>query len=274
MSKLDYHSVRELELKAAGIATADKLYIYRRLEKGEIFGAFDSDYRQILWMRYQKLNGLIPTLRTFFDDFNYLQSCAVCMKKLIHVPYKGTLWTAMKQNFDGGNLKDNACAIQSSESVINHVPWDPKFRIEIHYRQLFLFIMRHLHKLSPESILMEYRKEDKRRRITKDADKATFQRLAILADQLGFVTPQIEALKSDSQPPLSSASKLLDQSMALCVPDEPIERRAGRPFRVAHKQSKGFLFFDNMQNSDHGSKVTPFVVRRSVYQAFFDVKIA
>ena len=271
MKKVDYASVKELELKAPGASVSDAASLLYKLKRGEIFGTFSLDYRMKLWVRLQGTEGLIPTLCTYFDDFNYLQSCAECMKKLVSISFKGTLFTAMEQSFTGRNQKGNSWTIQESESDFKVIPGNSLDRVDMHYRQIFLYIMRHLRRLSPESILIEPKKADKRPRLTKNPDRATFGKLAILADRLGFETPKITALISSSSVSVESGSKKLEPSMVVDGSGEVGKRRAGRPFDSAYEQSKDYLFIDNMHgvNKSQGSSISPFFVRKSVYLAFF-----
>ena len=51
MRKADHASVKEVEFKAPGASASDATIILRKLDSGEIFGAFELDYRRRLWIR-------------------------------------------------------------------------------------------------------------------------------------------------------------------------------------------------------------------------------
>ena len=129
--------------------------------------------------------------------------------------------------------------------------------------------MQDLHELSPESVLVEPRKADKKPRLTKDPDKATFNRLAALAEELGFDTPETTALSNGSLAPTRDDPKELGFSVVIRGADEPVERRAGRPFQLAHEQSKDFLSVENINRVHRDYDITPFIVRKSVFWAFW-----
>ena len=111
MQKVDYVTVKALELKAPGTSTSDSMTLYRQLRKGEIFSTFNLDRRMEIWAKLQAWEGLIPTLWTFFEDFKYIQACAHWVKRLVKVPSRGTLFTAMARSFSEMNQKRGKCII-------------------------------------------------------------------------------------------------------------------------------------------------------------------
>ena len=76
MQKVDRVTVKALELKAPGRSTSDTVTLFHQLKTGEIFGAFNMDRRMEIWARLQAWEGLVPTLRTFFENFKYIEACA------------------------------------------------------------------------------------------------------------------------------------------------------------------------------------------------------
>ena len=66
---------------------------------GEIFGAFNIDRRMEIWARLQAWEGLVPTLRTFFENFKYIEVYTNSVKSLIKVSSRETLYTAMARSF-------------------------------------------------------------------------------------------------------------------------------------------------------------------------------
>ena len=193
------------------------------------------------------------------------------MKKLATVPRKGTLFATMEDSLAEEAWDQDTCVIQKAESTFEIRKSRHLDRADLHYRVLFLHIMRHLHKLAPEAVLIETKKADKEQRPTKDPDKPAFAQLANLASWLGFETDEILALNSMATNSVELVGDPITPVMVTNGPGETDERRRGRPFALAHENSKNALFFDNMHNVDRsqGSGITPFAVRKFVYLAFF-----
>ena len=75
MQRLDISTVNEVELTAPGYCEQDTFHLKRKLQRGEIFGAFSSSERETIWNNMLSVSAdrLIPSFRAFFDDVNYLQ---------------------------------------------------------------------------------------------------------------------------------------------------------------------------------------------------------
>ena len=112
--------------------------------------------------------------------------------------------------------------------------------------------MRHLRKLLLGSTKLEPKPNKRKIRTTKDLNRSVLYRLADLAEQLGFKSERISDLKAkyssyaDGRLP-SGQSK---PAYVVDGPRECLERRCAYPFDLAYKQSKDFLFLDNMHNTD------------------------
>ena len=278
MQKVDYITVKALELKAPGTSTSDSMTLYRQLRKGEIFSAFNLDRRMEIWAKLQAWEGLIPTLWTFFEDFKYLQACAYWVKRLVKVPPRGTLYTAMARSFSEMNQKRGKCIIQEAESVFTFRSSTTQNRVALHYRQVFLYIMRHLRELSPGSTKLEPKPSERKIRTTKDLNRSVLYRLADLAERLGFKSEKISDLKAKNSSHADGRSPSGQSKPAYVVdgPGECQERRCACPFDLAFEQSKDFLFLDNMYSTDksQGSSIQPVFVRRSVYLAYFGRRVS
>jgi hypothetical protein len=275
MAKVDSATVEELQLRAPQTSRSDAVHIFRKLKEGEIFSSFSLDYRMKIWTKLQTFEGLIPTLFTFFEDFKYFQSCAECVKKLVKIPRKGTLYQAMTEIFSQDEMGGSECITQESESIFRSDKYDFAVRVDWHYRQIFLYVMRHLRELSPTSVL----KTDRNPRLTKTPSKAALYGLADLAQRMGFESDKIRNLKRDY---LSyrlsdelSESTTEEASFVVRGEGETKKRRRGRTFEDAHEQSKAFIFPDVMHrlHDIQGTGVSALFVRKSVYQAFFGIPI-
>jgi len=268
MQKVDYGTVKALELKAPGTSTSDTMTLFHQLKKGEIFGAFNMDRRMEIWAKLHAWEGLIHTLWTFFENFKYIEVCANCVKNLITVPFRGTLYTAMARSFSETTQTRGKYIIQEAEAVFAFRSSNTKDRVALHYRELFLYVMRHLRELSPGSTKVEPKPAQRKIRITKDPDKSTLCGLADLAERLGFKSIKISDLKAkySSHADVRSQSRPSKPTFVVDGPGECRERRCACPYDLAYEQSRDFLFLDNMHSTDRsqGSSVQPVFVRKSV----------
>jgi hypothetical protein len=66
----------------------------------QIFSAFSMREREQIWARLEILDGLIPSLFTFFRDIIYLQLCVDCVKRLVYVPcgIKSTVSSSLRRS--------------------------------------------------------------------------------------------------------------------------------------------------------------------------------
>lgn len=95
-----------LELTAPGVSSSDAERLRGQVRGGNIFGAFNDQERELILTNLLSLDGLIPSLYTFFRDLQYLQACVDCVKRLISVSSGQTLFNAIECAFTGINQKD------------------------------------------------------------------------------------------------------------------------------------------------------------------------
>ena len=137
---------------------------------------------------------------------------------------------------------------------------------------MFLYIIRYLRELSPGSTKLEPKPSERKIRTTKDLNRSVLYRLADLAERLGFKSEKISDLKAKNSSHTDGRSSSGQSKPAYVVDGarECQERRYIYPFDMAFKQSKDFLFLDNIYNTDksQGSSIQPIFVRRSVYLAY------
>src|SRR5436190_11861732 len=85
--------------------------------------------------------------------------------------------------------------VQTSETTFQSESASPRDCMRLGYLQLFAFAMRHYTHLSRATA-----KKNLKEMPRAKADPEVIQRLATLADQLGFHSPEIDALKGASDP--------------------------------------------------------------------------
>ena len=267
MRKIDQATVKALELRAPRASTLDARALRGQLRGGEIFSAFSDRERDGIWSRLQMVDGLIPSLYTFFKDLQYLQVCVDCVKRLTRLSTGQSVYEAVERRFRGVNQTEGLVKVQTAEDNIISREGGLADQIDLGYRQIYAFSMRHYPRLPRETV-----GEDVVKQATAKADTAVLRRFADLASELGFDSPEITDLK---RYPSSSATWEDDeQSRPLLVTTGPglaRAQRCGKPRSRAFEEDRNFLFIDHLhdERQDQSEGITSFFVRRSVYLAFF-----
>ncbi|KAJ5569140.1 hypothetical protein N7450_011626 [Penicillium hetheringtonii] len=254
----------------------------------------------------ENVDGLIPSLYTFFEDFKYLESCVHCLKRLSG-PLTRSVWETMSSLFDpnsaaGEDRERGQCLIQTSESTFRRLRATEADCLDLGYQQLWLYAMRHYPLMPPDP----RSKDDLLAKPTGvKADPRVIYDMARLARKLGFQSPEIDGLLDDSPDHQIARSALLQarkpgqyryddqqfgflvQRVATCfaeaVPDQPnlsqglladnttkAHARSGIPRTRTHTQDAPFLFLDRLYAGvESADTITSFFVRRCVYFAFF-----
>ena len=88
MEKLDANTVKEVELTAPGFSERDRNNLHTKMKDGLIFQDFDNQEREAIWERLLLVSKdrLIPSLRSFFEDWKYLERPARLMRELMGRP--------------------------------------------------------------------------------------------------------------------------------------------------------------------------------------------
>jgi hypothetical protein len=107
MRKLDRVTVKALEDKAPDACKADRRALYEQLQRDQILGAFNREDRETIWRKVLSVSTdrLIPSLYTFFEDVNYLQDPADCIRRLVELSPEGKLSSALKNHFPDRNQR-------------------------------------------------------------------------------------------------------------------------------------------------------------------------
>jgi hypothetical protein len=85
MGKVNRATVKALELRAPRASTLDAKDLRAQVLGGQVFSAFGDRERASIWDQLRLVDGLIPSLFTFFQDLLYLQPCANYVKRLIRM---------------------------------------------------------------------------------------------------------------------------------------------------------------------------------------------
>jgi hypothetical protein len=117
MGKIDTATVKALELRAPRASTEDMELLRVQLRDGTAFGAFSTSERNEIWHRLRAVDGLIPTLFTFFRDLQYLELCSNSVKRLKKPSRKLDVFDSMQDKFTGVNQVEGRVKIQVAESA-------------------------------------------------------------------------------------------------------------------------------------------------------------
>ncbi|KAL5345257.1 hypothetical protein ACLOAV_009627 [Pseudogymnoascus australis] len=267
MGKIDQATVKFLELRAPMASTADARLLRSRLRGGEVFGAFSDHERDAIWSRLQVVDGLVPSLFTFFRDIQYLALCADCVKRLIRLSPEQDVSDALERRFTGVNQVEGQVKVQVTENSFVYWRGSLENRIDLGCRQINVYAMRHYPDMPREGV-----REDRVKKATAEADRAVLRLYADLAGQLGFDSSEIVALKqypdARAMPADYSPSRPL---LVTSGPGVPKAQRCGIPRCRAYEEDRGSLFINHLHDGrqEQGEGITSFFVRRSVYFAFF-----
>lgn len=298
MEKIDCVTVEKLQLLVPG--GLDRTKVKGLVLSGEAFAKFNQSERKSIWRVLRRRGEIVPSLHTFFKDLSYLEVTSSCLGRLVDLAAmrKRTMRSAMKQIYNPARHGRGRYQMQVSETEFRSCSGTVEEGRESGYRQLWLFAFRHYLQM-PKA-----RQKKKRHAKTKfrEADDGVVHRMASLALQLGFDSPQIRRLIDDSpdrrlaleallkardrdQYRYDSIDTLVNQIVACfneAVPVEIRDRRASAPFSTiprqsrcgkpsleTHEQEQNFLFLDQMESQPSDESISALFVRRCVYFAFF-----
>ena len=266
---IDQRTVNTLELMAPGTSTADANKVRPMVIGGQVFGAFSKPEHEQILARLVVVDGLIPSLRTFFSDIDYLKDCVDCVKRLISVPQgiENTVSSSLRHALRRVPAQGRRIVVQIAEDRFATLEGNRADRIDLHIRQLYAFAMRHHPDMPPDPQKVKRAAKPRAR-----ADPALLRRFADLATRLGFKSGKITQLLQHSasttvQPDRHKAKPYL----VTPGPALSITERCGSPSSPAYRRDRDFLFIHNMHDErrERGEAITSFYARRSTYLAFF-----
>ncbi|KAI9773214.1 MAG: hypothetical protein M1839_002222 [Geoglossum umbratile] len=202
MCVTDQTTVKALQLKAPGYSKEDLAAIEPRFRTGELFSAVQSpDDRQNIWNNLQQVEGLIPTIESFFEDFKYLAPTARIVSRLfpkkkritVYEEKGHTVYEEMYRIFSKRSQKDGEVIVQDSDKTFYIRTGNSTDQFEFGYRQVWLYTWRHFPKLIEECPRKENGQPTP---VPQEQSKYRWHELASLANKLGFQSEQINQLMS------------------------------------------------------------------------------
>jgi hypothetical protein len=244
------------------VSTLDAQFLHGQVLGGAIFSGFSALERAIIWENILAFKGIIPSLSKFFQDIHFLQACADGLKRLVTVPPEKTLFTALGQDYKS---QGESQLIQTTETTFEIASSNDGMRLG--FLVLVAFVMRH-HQSLPKAPVKKNLKTIPRVK----ADLEVLQRLAALAFQLGFRSPEIKALKGDLDPlPILVTQKPIPL-LVTTGPGESIKQRRGLPHTDTFEEDRKYLFLHNLceMRDETGEGITSFFVLKSWFTVFFN----
>jgi len=267
MKNIDQVTVKALELTAPWASTADARILRGKVLGGEVFCSFSQQEREEIWIQLQTFKDLVPSLYSFFEDIKLLEAWSNCLRWMICLSPRDTVFTALEDVYTGVNQDTGSALVQETETLFKTVPASFAYQRNLARRQLWAFAMR-------------YHREIPRRSSGKDLlakptvilNTAKLREMADLADRLGFESPEIRALQQ--YPRSQETAVATGNNRPVLVTDGPGEtrrERCGMPYIQSYEEDRKFLFITHLHDdrNEQSEGITSFFRLRSVYLKFY-----
>lgn len=190
MKKVDRATAESMELAEPWASSLDARDLHGKVLSGSIFSAIGRTEREAIWTRLSTFKGLIPTLRTFFEDVKLLQVWNDCLRWVVCPGPKETISAALANTYQVEHHSQNSVVIQMNEVTYRLMSADLCSQSDLAYRQLCIFAMRHY-----KDIPRKPSSKDLLARPAAIAQTSRLRELADLAQRLGFQSSDITALQ-------------------------------------------------------------------------------
>ncbi|KAI9717976.1 MAG: hypothetical protein M1828_007012 [Chrysothrix sp. TS-e1954] len=298
---LDAATARQLELLAPSSSWQDAQKVRDLMRDRHIFPDVSDDAsRQLLLDRLLTFSGLVPTLRTFFENLKYLEPCCQVLKQLLSLGPSTTLRKSYCASYSRGDRLLFEWA-EGAYKTSAGVTFQSDRRSG--YQQLWLFAMRHFPELSAFTPRKEQTKEKPR---VNGANPAIQSQFAELALKLGFrtrkaldlqsrntdkalatqflhfvnipregshVLPLVHAIKSARQASylFNGSSSIFSAELTAQREGPDARRRCGRPFEDDFFADRDSLFLPQMCQASPSAAfgITPFYVKYDLFRCLF-----
>jgi len=301
MKRLDETTLRAVEGKAPGACQSEAVDLYGRVRSGELLSGFDEREQEVIWTRIcsASTDCLVPSIFLFFENLNYLQVAADCMKRLVCLGRGESIYSALERGFRDQRDPDPGCLIQLSRTASTYLPIDLSDRFDLIYRQLWLYAFREYKDIPA----VRKRKLAKPR--TGEANELVLYEFASLANRLGFETKEIQDIlqqdpiqeiarrflttaRSQDRYEYDDFETYATQVARVIYSARPIEddgdidiwevdernrppRRYGIPNKLDQLLDRPSMFLAKLHSpvESQGQNLTSFFIQRSTYFSFF-----
>ncbi|KAG9229518.1 hypothetical protein BJ875DRAFT_355158, partial [Amylocarpus encephaloides] len=186
LPRVDTVTVKDVELRAPAASTLDAEYLRGKILGGAIFSGFSAQERAVIYENVLAFKGVIPSLFTFFQDIHLLQAYVDSFKLLVTVDSDQTLYTALGRGYTNRRQTERA---QTSETTFRSQTASLRDYLRLGCLQLFAFALRNYKHLSKPPAKGNVKEMPRAR-----ADPEVIQQFTVLSAQLGFNSPEIDAL--------------------------------------------------------------------------------
>ena len=118
LQKVNQITIKALKLKVSKSSRCNVKVIQDQLLSDQIFGMFNQQNCKVIWSELFFIKELISTLYSCFENIKYLQNFVNCIKWLIKLSFRDTVFTVMKQSFFDMNQMSNQCLLQKADSTL------------------------------------------------------------------------------------------------------------------------------------------------------------
>lgn len=187
---VDEQTVACLETTVPGTSADDMDVIAGEMKRKRIFQKIEAEeHREKILQNIQKLPGMIPSLRTFFESLKYLEPCAKIMRTLFPQDQKTSIREGFRRVFSE-QAATNEFEYAEGDFRL-HSPTSAQTAFEIAYFQLWLFAHRNFSRMGSTATLMDLGQEKPQRETPNPLLKKAFAELAL---RIGFTTEHIKKL--------------------------------------------------------------------------------
>ena len=291
-------------------ATSDQATIERLAHNGEIFSSVDRmTVMERIVPRLFQVQGRIPSFYTFFEDTIYLDARIKSLRPLLP-PKQKRQKTSIRQffyrHFTDIKQSPGIIKIQTSDGKFKRVRGETDQRKGFGYLTIFLAAMRDFPVLSQTTPLQSH---GEKKPLIGGSIEERQPHLALLALEMGFNTPQIEAL-ANNDPDTAAAKEFIrwyrpiDQydinnyeaeklarhiarkMRAIASPKDkratpefagvlkvPKKSRCGLPDNRTYKNDRNHLFLDTIYDykPPSGQHLTSLAFQRDIFVCFYGV---
>ncbi|KAH7033935.1 hypothetical protein B0J12DRAFT_766223 [Macrophomina phaseolina] len=307
---IDSHTVRQLQGRVPKYSTQDQDAVRALFENGEAFPKVAEDsQRTIILRNIFSLDTIVVSFKTFFEDVKCLEQVALTLRDLSTPGRDDSLEMSFRRIYSGSGR----IPIQVAENDFREVSVGPSAAARLGYRQICLCLLRNFPQISPEHSATNKKASKRQKRVSRTATSKTnldiHHKLANLASQIGFNSPQIQNfLKADTDSKairavlysirpreqyavnpaeLETAVLRMKQElgifkpkpMAVLLPEiateaagEPVDLRYGMPSEISQTVDRQHLYLPTLYaNREYQTRreITSFGAKRFMFFNFF-----
>ena len=240
LRKVDEATVKALELKSPRYSRRDARVLQGLLMRGQIFAEFSQPERELIWGDLRSVDGLIPSLFTFFEDLKYRQLWLYAMRHYREIPKEAKSKLLAKVVVE----REDENILSALAVLANKVGFESAEIYDLKRRSSDNDIAR--------NSLLKARRPDQYQYNNSTLEASVAQIVSLFDTAIPV-------------PPVFSSPSLASDSL------KTPENRCGFQDEDSYEQDRKSIFITHIhcEGEEQGEEITSFFVRRSVYLAFF-----